>query len=158
MNVEQVMTTDVMTCRPGDNLNSAARIMWEHDCGCVPVVDDNERVVGMITDRDICMAAYTQGRPLQALGVAGAMSRSVCCCKPADRLETAEELMRTHQVRRLPVMDDQGRLVGILSLGDLARQAKPGGARKGKSAVGVADIGQVLNTISQPHPAKASAA
>ena len=60
MNVEQLMTTDLRTCSPEDTLDCAARIMWEKDCGVVPIVDGADRVVGMITDRDICIASYTQ--------------------------------------------------------------------------------------------------
>lgn len=64
MKVQDIMTADVETCRLDDTLDRPAAIMWERDCGVVPVVDDESRIVGMLTDRDICMAAYTQGRPL----------------------------------------------------------------------------------------------
>jgi Mg/Co/Ni transporter MgtE len=68
-NVRDLMTTAVRSCTTGDNLQRAAQIMWESDCGVVPVVDRDGRLVGMITDRDICMAAYTQGKPLSHIGV-----------------------------------------------------------------------------------------
>ena len=69
MKVEQVMNRNVKTCRSSDSLDRAAQLMWENDCGCVPIVDDEGRGVGMVTDRDVCMAAYTQGGPLTHLRV-----------------------------------------------------------------------------------------
>jgi CBS domain-containing protein len=63
MSVKDLMTKNVKTCRPSDLLNAAARIMWEEDCGCVPVVGDDNQLVGMLTDRDICMATYTRNQP-----------------------------------------------------------------------------------------------
>ena len=97
--------------------------MWEHDCGVVPVVDAEERVLAMLTDRDVCMAAFTQGKPLAELPVSIAASKRVFWVHPHDSVETAERLMRKQQIRRLPVVDERGRLVGLLSLNDLARHA-----------------------------------
>lgn len=120
MKVSERMSSDVWTAGPNDSLDRAAQIMWEHDCGCVPVVDHEQRLVGVITDRDICMAAYTQGSCLRDIPVERSMSRSTHVCAPDDTLESAAAKMGERQVRRLPVLDD-GRLVGILALGDLAR-------------------------------------
>ncbi len=123
--VEQLMSRVVATCRPDDRLNAAARIMWERDCGVVPVTmpdGDAERVVGMLTDRDVCMAAYTQGRPLEELVVSSAMSRTVHACAPGDSLPAALERMAAARVRRLPVVDGAGRLVGLLSFADVAHE------------------------------------
>src|SRR5438046_1875104 len=77
MKVEEIMSVDLETCRLEDTLNRPAQIMWEHDCGVVPVVDGEARVVGIITDRDICIAAYTQGRPLSEIPVSSACSQNV---------------------------------------------------------------------------------
>lgn len=123
MTVGDLMTRDVKTCRPEDALDVPAKVMWDHDCGCVPVVDDTERVVGMLTDRDICMATYTQNAPPGGLRVSSAMSKQVHACRPEDPLLVVEKIMRTHRVRRLPVVAADGRLVGILSINDLAREA-----------------------------------
>jgi CBS-domain-containing membrane protein len=120
MRVEQLMTRPVHTCRREETLEEAARILWEKDCGCLPVVDEQMTVVGMITDRDICMAAYTQGRALHDLTVASAMSATVLTCRPQDTAAHSEYLMRARSVRRLPVVDDDGVVVGLLSLNDLA--------------------------------------
>ena len=123
MKVEQIMNREVKTCRPQDSLNQAAQIMWDERCGAVPVVDDQSKPIGFLTDRDICMAAYTQGKPLIALQVEGAMARKVVCCRAEDDLDSAAQLMRQNRTRRLPVTDREGALVGLLSLDDLACEA-----------------------------------
>jgi CBS domain-containing protein len=147
------MQVDVYTCSINDTLNRAAQIMWDHDCGSVPVVDEDERVVGMLTDRDVCMAAFTTDLPLSRASVNNAMSKTVFACAPDASLAYAEELMRRHQVRRLPVIDAGGALVGILSLGDIAR-------RLGDRPVVEADVvssdalAETLAAISQIRHAK----
>jgi CBS domain-containing protein len=123
MKVEQIMNRNVKSCRPQDSLNKAAQIMWDEPCGAVPVVDDQRKPVGFLTDRDICMAAYTQGKPLEQLRVETAMARRIVSCIGEDDLGSAAGLMREHRTRRLPVIDKGGALVGLLSLDDLACEA-----------------------------------
>jgi CBS domain-containing protein len=123
MNVEQIMNRAVKTCGPHEPLNKAAQIMWDTPCGAVPVVDDQGRPVGFLTDRDICMAAYTQNRPLSELPAEGAMARKPVCCRADDDLDSAARLMREHRTRRVPVVDRNGILVGLLTLDDLACEA-----------------------------------
>jgi CBS-domain-containing membrane protein len=113
------MTSNVHTCTIRDSLNGAARIMWEHDCGCAPVVDAHGKLAGIVTDRDISMAAYTQGVPLDAIPVERVMSARVISCGRGDDIKTAHQLMRTHEIHRLPVVDTRGRPIGILSLSDV---------------------------------------
>lgn len=124
MKVTDLMTSEVRACTIHESLNAAARIMWDHDCGCVPVVDGHGRLAGIVTDRDICMAAYTQGLPLEAIPVERAMSPRVISCARGDDLETAHRLMRTHEIHRIPVADSRGRLVGILSLSDVVNHSR----------------------------------
>lgn len=152
MRVEQVMTKDVASCDVEDRLNTAATIMWERDCGAVPVVAraSEGRVVGMITDRDVCMAAYTTGRSLAELHVYDAMSRSLHGCKPGDTLGDAEAIMRDAQVRRLPVIDDAGNLAGILSLADVVRTADEQRAAK-RPEVDARRVTSLLAAIVAPH-------
>lgn len=126
--VADLMTREVHAVGVDETVDRAARIMWEHDCGSVPVVDAGGHVVGMITDRDACMAAYTSGRALDAIHVADVMSRHVYVCHPDELVEAAERTLWARQVRRLPVVDDSGRLLGILSLADVARQVGGGDA------------------------------
>jgi CBS-domain-containing membrane protein len=121
MLIRDIMTTNVQSCGAYESINAAAQRMWDADVGAVPVLDDKQRVVGMLTDRDICMAAYTQGMPLRQIIAAEVMSRILVSCDPDDTIAHAEELMRTHQVRRLPVVDRARHLLGIVSVNDIAR-------------------------------------
>jgi CBS domain-containing protein len=104
----------------------AARIMWEHDCGIVPVVDAEGRPVGIVTDRDLCMAAYTRNEPLSRMPVRDVMAREIHCCRTDDDESAVHAAMRAYQVRRLPVVDADGRLQGIVSLNDLALRRRTG--------------------------------
>jgi CBS domain-containing protein len=143
--VEQLMTKDVRACRPSQPLNCAAQILWEYDCGIVPVVDEEglDKVVGTLTDRDICIAAYTQGRNLSESRVDSAMARKVYSCTPSATLEDAMQTMREAQVRRLPVVDEAGHLLGMISLADIAREAK---AHAGSSAL--AAVGETFAAVT----------
>ena len=159
MTIESIMSRDVHHCRPDDTLDYAAARMWDHDCGCLPVCasdgDGEPRVIGMLTDRDICMAALFQGRPLHELKVADAMSRDIRVSKVDDRPEDVELLMREQQIRRVPVTDDAGALVGIVSLADFARAAREGAASQdqGEAAddgdVSERDVGHTLAAICE---------
>jgi CBS domain-containing protein len=121
MKIKELMSHPAITCPAGDTMENAARLMWEFDCGIIPVVNDDGRLGGVITDRDICMAAYTQGRPLRTIPIASGMAKAPVAVHANDSIESAEDLMRDNQIRRLPVLDDNGRPVGVLSLNDLAR-------------------------------------
>lgn len=123
MLVEHLMNRFVHTCDSNDSVNRAAELMWEHDCGCVPVTDSDRHVIGIVTDRDIAMAAYTQGKRLTEIPVADIMSRDVYSCSEGDTVLVAEGLMRMHQIRRLPVLDSDGSLAGLITLNDLAGEA-----------------------------------
>ncbi|MBL8750088.1 MAG: CBS domain-containing protein [Planctomycetes bacterium] len=120
MKIRELMCSVVHSCGPQDSLAAAARPMWEHDCGMLPVVHADGRVVAAITDRDICMAGWTRGRALSELRVADAMSRDVVTCSPDEDVAAAAAKMAQRQVHRLPVVDAAGKLLGILSLNDLA--------------------------------------
>jgi CBS domain-containing protein len=123
MRVKEIMTSPVVTCTEASHLNDVARAMWDCDCGAVPIVDEGGRLCGILTDRDICMAAYTQGRPIQEIAVGSTMAKHVLVCHVDDSLDTAEQLMREGQVRRIPVIDNDGRPAGIVSLNDVTRAA-----------------------------------
>jgi CBS domain-containing protein len=123
--------------------------MWEHDLGVVPVIDEAGRAVGMITDRDACMAAYIQGRPLSAVSVGSVMSKSLFSVRPEDSITRALDVMSEHQVRRLAVVDAEGRLVGILSMNDLVREA----ARERENPnreISAAEVMATLGVVSEP--------
>jgi CBS domain-containing protein len=117
------MTSEVRACRPESDLGEAARLMWEHDCGALPVVDGGGKLVGMVTDRDVAMASLFQGRPLGAVAVSACMARQPHACAPSDSIERVIRVMADHQVRRVPVVGEDGSVRGILSVSDLLRRA-----------------------------------
>ena len=123
MLVKQIMSQPVATCTPDSTLSQAAQLMWDYDCGVLPIVDGEGRAVAMLTDRDVCMAAYTQGKPLEEIHVRTAMSKDLFSCGPEDALTDAERILQQRQIRRIPVLDADRRPVGMLSLNDLARMA-----------------------------------
>lgn len=139
MQVHELMTHAPAVCTTSDHLTRAAQIMWERDCGVVPVLDEAGRLAGILTDRDACMAAYTQGRPLHEISVADAMSKVVTTIGPDAGIRDALDLMRRKEVRRLPVVDAQGRLVGILSMADFARAVQRDAGRSAPSRDAVAE-------------------
>lgn len=146
MFVREAMAKEVWSCRAHEPLAAAARIMWDHDVGAVPVLDAAGKLAGIITDRDICMAAYFTGKCLDEEPVGIHMSTQVFTATPVDRVEAAEEIMRSKQVRRLPVVDGAGQLVGMVSLSDLARAA----AERGRKAVEPSEVLSTLAAIAHP--------
>ena len=136
MNVSDVMAPDVRIARPDQTVEEAACIMAEIDAGVLPV-DDNDRLIGMITQRDIAVRCVAKGKGPETK-VSEVMSEEVKYCFADQEIEDVAENMANLQVRRLPVVDRNKRLVGIVSLGDLARTG------------GGTDAGEALSGISQP--------
>ena len=133
MKVQDIFTRDAKSCRPETNLSAAASIMWDNDCGIVPVTDAGGKVIGVLTDRDICMAAATQNRRASEIRVSEIMSGRLSTCGPDDDVRSALKTLRTAQVRRLPVVDAEGRLQGLLSLNDVVLAVRDGkGTRPGE--------------------------
>ncbi len=151
MKVEDVMTKDVASCGPDDVLAVPARVMWEHNCGVVPVVDADKSVLGVLTDRDICMSALIEGKTLHELTVDATMTGEVWSCRPDDKVEVVTDLMENHQLRRVVVTDEEGTLVGVVSLRDLISKATSSRARanqtlKRKVTEALASISQLRET------------
>lgn len=145
MRIEAIMTRDVATCVAGQSAADAARLMWERDCGCVPIVDSDGELAGIVTDRDLCIAAYTRGLPLHEISLDSVMSRTVQTCRATDSVAEAERRMSTAQVRRLPVVGGLSSVVGILSLSDIARA-------RGRTWVTrmIGDVAKTLAAITAP--------
>jgi CBS domain-containing protein len=124
MKVRDLMTGNVQSCRLETNLSSAAAIMWDADCGALPVVDESGRISGLITDRDIAMAAATRARHPSEIAVSEVISGHVYAVSPDEDIESALKAMRQGKVRRLPVTDNDGILQGILTLNDIVLSAE----------------------------------
>ena len=122
MKVKDVMTTEVRTCTPDTTLAEAAKLMWESDCGILPVMDDGA-LIGVVTDRDMFIALGTQNERAASLRVGAVATMSVAACLPDDDLQTALATMRHVRVRRLPVLGFGNSLLGILSMNDIVMAA-----------------------------------
>ena len=157
MKIRGLMTKHVASVRASDSTAVAARLMWDCDCGAVPVLDDGGHAIAMITDRDICMAALMRDRAPSAIAVSDAMSPGVYCCGPDDDISTAERVMRAQQVRRIPIVDGDRRPLGLLSLADIVRATDH---QHGRAAVKVApeEVASTLADICATPPRRPGAA
>ena len=153
MKVQEVMSQNVQVCEPDTNLAAAAALMWEADCGLLPVVVEGKTPVGVITDRDIAIAVGTKGRPPQEIRVDEVMSRQLFACAPDDDVHTALKTMREDRVRRLPVVTDDGVLKGILSINDVVLQSQ-----KGDKELGYDDVVSTFKSICEHRHSKAAVA
>ena len=142
MKVVELMTRHPGACEPTNSLDEVASLLQQHDCGALPVVESAGAgsVIGMITDRDVCMAALREGKALAEIHVQDAMTQGAATVHPDDDVEEAAHRMREGRVRRLPVVDGGGALVGMLSLGDLAQageDVRPGLVSETLTAVSI---------------------
>ena len=124
------MTKDVSFCSPGTNAAAATEIMWTRNCGALPIVEDSRGVIGMVTDRDLLIALGTRNRNASDLPVSEVMSKDLSLCTPDDDVRDALKIMAERQLHRLPVVDKDGGLKGILSLDDIALRAETDGLSK----------------------------
>ncbi|HET9157224.1 MAG TPA: CBS domain-containing protein [Myxococcaceae bacterium] len=150
MRVEEIMSTELETCRAEDSLRAASQSMWDHDIGLLPVVTADGRVTSVITDRDIAMAACIAGKPLSEIKVSDAMSRRLVTVLPSDDLQRTGERMQAEQVHRIPVVDGAGFLRGIITINDLARHLRN---RKQANGVTPEAVAGTVAAISAPRAA-----
>jgi CBS domain-containing protein len=143
MKANELMTKNPSCVTPQTTAQEAASLMEREDIGSLPVVEsrDSMRLVGIVTDRDLTLRVLGRGES-GSTPVSSAMSSGdLACVRPEDDLDKIERLMSEHQVRRIPVLDDNQRVVGMIAQADLAREQK---------AVGRKDFGKVLEEISEP--------
>jgi CBS domain-containing protein len=119
MKVKEIMTQSAVCCNADTNVGAAVELMWVRNCGMLPVVGIDRKLLGIVTDRDICIAMGTRNRLAGELSVGEIANRNVFTCKPDDEIHEALHTMATKQVRRLPVVNDQGIPQGILSIDDI---------------------------------------
>jgi CBS domain-containing protein len=147
MKVQDIMTRDVQCCGPDINLAAAAKMMWDSDCGVLPVLNVEGRVLGVITDRDICVAVATRNKLPSEITVWETVTGKACTCRDTDDVHTALEIMKREKVRRLPVVDEDGFLQGMLSMNDLVLNAEETKAKKAP-ALSYEDVMYTLKAIS----------
>lgn len=120
MNVNEVMSIDVKTCNRDSNLEYVAGLMWKYDCGAIPVIDDQNKPLGMVTDRDIAMAAMLNHKPLWSLTPENFIQKQrLSSCQQNDSLQDCLDKMQQYGVRRILVTNADGTLAGIVSMGDI---------------------------------------
>ena len=124
MQIAEVMTPGPITCAPDTTVAEAAHLMWEGDCGVLPIVRDNG-LVGVVTDRDLFIALATRDAKPSELTVGSVARPAPITCTPRDDVHQAMGKMKSHRVRRLPVVDKDGTLVGIVSMNDLLLAVAP---------------------------------
>lgn len=121
MKVKDYMCNDVYCVKPNTKLNEVAKLMSQNHIGCIPVCDDNNCICGIVTDRDILLRAVACEKDTKNYPVSEIMTCNVCTCKENDEMTNAESKMAQNQIRRLPVCDNNNKVVGILTLGDLVQ-------------------------------------
>ena len=149
MKVKDVMTADVKGIVLTESLADAAKYMWENDCGTLPVTKDDGKVAGMITDRDVCMATAVRDRNPSLISVEEVMSGKIFATTADEDVTKALATMREHKVRRLPVLGEDGELIGIVSMNDIVLQAQPANGKK--APINYADVIKTYQAICE-HP------
>jgi len=147
MIVERIMTRDVACCEPNATLQEAVKLMTDCDCGLIPVVE-NDVIVGVVTDRDAALAACERNARLSEIRVGDVMSTHVRVCHPNDEVASVEQQMQLFKVRRIPVVDDDKRVIGMVSLDDVAMAADRGQDKPGFPTA--AEVAHTLATICRP--------
>lgn len=121
MKVKECMCNDVCCVKPETKIQEVAKLMSENHIGCIPVCDENQCICGIVTDRDVLLRCVACNKDTNQTPVSDIMSCNVCTCKEDDEITNAETKMGQNQIRRLPVCDDKNKVVGILTLGNLAQ-------------------------------------
>jgi predicted transcriptional regulator len=153
MYVNEAMITDVKTCKAGSNLEEVARLMWDNDVGSIPVVSEDNRPLGIITDRDIAMCSMHRHQALWDIQAGQLIqSQRLCCCHQEDSIESCLNKMEQNEVRRVLVTNEDGTLAGIISMGDIvAFTREQGGDRKSAQPVSPGEALEMLRHVSGHH-------
>ncbi|PLW82586.1 CBS domain-containing protein [Kineobactrum sediminis] len=148
MLVENAMVREVASCSPDSSLEEIASLMWNNDCGSVPILDDEQHPVGIVTDRDIAMGAGLMHKPLWEISAREIMGdKKIACCNTEDSVQSALALMEKNEVRRLPVVNQYGQLAGMLSMGDVISATSDSRARGKKAQPDQIDAAEVLDFL-----------
>ena len=151
MKVKEIMTPDPKAIWLTESLADAAQLMWENDCGVLPVIKDGRKVVGLITDRDICMASAMKHTDPSGISVEEVMTGQVFAANAEDDVAKALQTMQEHKIRRLPVVSADGELEGILSMNDIVLKANEA------NGLDYGDVVRTYQAICQ-HPLPATSA
>ena len=139
MKVKDCMCGDICVCTPDNSVCDCAKVMNDNHIGCVPVCDLDDKVVGLITDRDIVLRCIANGKDPKNTKISEVMTCNICCCKPEQDIEDAEKDMSQIQIRRVPVVDENSKIIGIISLGDLAKNKNVSKEEVGETVENICD-------------------
>jgi CBS domain-containing protein len=145
--VGDLMRSPAVCCHAGDTLHQVAQLMWEQDVGAVVVIDDDRKPLYMVTDRDVCIGAYTQGVSLWQSRVESLEPQPVISCSVDAGVAEVRSLMEARGVRRIPVVDAAGSVVGIIGLGDLIREVAMAAPKNRTRGLTPAQLAQTLNAV-----------
>jgi CBS domain-containing protein len=148
MKVKEIMTPNAKAIWLTQSLADAAQLMWENDCGVLPIIKDGRKVVGMITDRDICMAVAMRNTNSSGVSVEEVMTGQVYSVNPEDEVDEALQTMQQHKIRRLPVVNAEGDLEGVISMNDVVLHAKPPDEAT-ENNIGYGDVVRTYQAIGQ---------
>jgi CBS domain-containing protein len=157
MKVRTVMVESPVSCSPDTNLGAVAEMMWNNNCGFVPIVSSEQNVVGVLTDRDMCIAMATRSQSAGEITAQQASSGNVHSCQVEDEISSALETMSDKGVRRLPVVNNTGKLAGILSLDDIVLKVESKGNGPLSSKVLLQTLKAVCNAQRRAQKKAASA-
>jgi CBS domain-containing protein len=127
MKIRDMMTPNPVCCVPTDSAHTVARIMCDESVGSIPVIidQDSRKLVGVITDRDLCCSVVANGLDSKATPIEKFMTLNPVACREGENVENCESLMQEHQIRRIPIVDSNDRVIGIVAQADLALKDKP---------------------------------
>jgi CBS domain-containing protein len=145
--IKDLITKQTTTCRPETNLASASALMWENDCGALAALTETGELAGVITDRDICIALGTRNARASELTVRDLVGLPLLVCKSTDDIRSALQTMREARIRRLPVVDENGVLEGIVSIDDIVLSVQRGDGKAG-ATISYRDVATALQEIS----------
>ncbi len=140
MKVKECMCNEVFSCSPSTTVYDAAKIMQNNHIGCVPVCDNENCMVGIITDRDLVLRCIASDKNVKETPVSDVMTTNVWTCKQDDEITNAQSKMGNEQIRRLPVVDNEGKVIGMLTIGDLA---------KNDMEIGQDEVSDTINSICE---------
>lgn len=154
MKVTDAMVSDVQTCRSQSSLEEVARLMWDNDIGSIPVVTEDNRPLGIVTDRDIAMSAMHNHKPLWEIQASQLIQdQRLCCCDQDESIESCLEKMEQNEIRRMLVTNEEGRLCGIISIGDIVAFTSASGrpARGRGDRISTENAMELLKNVSAHH-------
>lgn len=121
MKIKECMNNNVYCLKPDNTVQDCAKLMNENHVGCVPICDNQNNLVGLVTDRDVILRSIACDKDVSTTPLSEIMSTKICCCNSDVEIKEAEDLMCKNQIRRLPIVDDNNKVIGIITLGDLAK-------------------------------------